>query len=254
MATTKGVITLNSVTQNSANLSATAATGGTAPYTYQWYRSLVSGFSPGMGSLIAGATELTLNDTGLVPGTQYYYKLIATDDSATPVSATYDQVAALTSAPTQNPNQFSMNETLGSVDQFYAYNTKSAMVDISQSDALYAGQAVKIVDSAGGVPKVVACTADTDEVFGFINYNIKNIAFYAGDAVEISQNGNVIYLYSTEAIARGVQVVLDITTRGGVQAAAGKTGKRIVGYAYDKAANAGVLIRVSLNVPSFTVV
>lgn len=56
-----------------------AATGGTGPYTYQWYRSTSNGFTPGAGNAISGATSLTLTDSGLTAGTTYYYKVRATD-------------------------------------------------------------------------------------------------------------------------------------------------------------------------------
>lgn len=76
------------------DLSATAATGGTAPYTYQWYRSDTAVFTPGAGTLIPGATDLTYNDTGLSYYTTYYYKVVATD--STQVSTTSAEVSART--------------------------------------------------------------------------------------------------------------------------------------------------------------
>ncbi len=137
------------------------------------------------------------------------------------------------------------------IDLRFDYNTVSAQIDSSQATPLYAGAAVKIVDSADGVPKVVGCSADSDEVFGFINYDVKSVTFPAGAPCELSQAGNVMYLYATGAIARGVQVSLDLTTKGGVRLAAGNTGDDIVGFAFDKATAAGQLIRVRLGVPSF---
>jgi len=61
----------------------TAATGGVSPYTYQWYRSTTSGFTPGGGNILSGKTSLVLNDTGLTPGTTYSYVLRATDNAST---------------------------------------------------------------------------------------------------------------------------------------------------------------------------
>jgi hypothetical protein len=60
-----------------------------------------------------------------------------------------------------------------------------------------------------------------------------------------------MYLYATTAIARGAQVQLDISTVGGVAAKVGSSGADIVGFAFDKAAAVGALIRVRLGVPSF---
>lgn len=246
-----GALSQTSVTDSVAVLASAVATGGTTPYTYQWYRSVTTAFAPSGGNAVAGATSLTLTDSGLTPGTAYFYKVIATDSAATPATATATQLAVSTLQPTVSQNTFTEGPFLGMIDQRFDYNTTPVQIDVSQSGSLYAGQAVKIVDNAGGVPKVIGCTANTDEVLGFINFDIKTTVYVAGDKAEISQNGNVVYLYATAAIARGVQVSLDITTKGGVRAAAGNTGDDIVGYAFDKSSAAGTLIRVKVSVPSF---
>lgn len=249
MATTAGALTQVSVASTSARLSSAAATAGTAPYTYQWYRSTTTGFTPGGGNIIAGATALTLNDTGLIPNTQYYYKVVATDAGS--VTGESAQLAVATSAPVLSPNSFSQSPIVGMIDMRFPYNSVSVQIDVSQATGLYAGAAVKMVDSADGVPKVIGCAADSDEVLGFINYDIKTIVFVGGSLAEISMAGNVMYLYATGAIARGAQVSLDLTTNGGVRSAAGNTGDDIVGWAYDKASAAGALIRVFIKTPSF---
>lgn len=254
MAITAGTLSQLAVTDTTASLLATAVTGATGPTTYQWYKSTTTGFSPDGGSIIAGATALALTDTGLVPNTQYYYKVIATDTGHSNDQVTYTQLAVATTTPQLNPNQFSESNLLGKVDLAYNYNTIAVQVDGSQATPLFFGYAVKIVDSKGGLPKVVGCTANTDSVLGFVNFNIKNTAFVANDVCEISMAGNVIALYATGAIPRGVQVVLDLTTKGGVQAALGNTSDTIVGWSVDKADARGQLIRVHVLTPSFKVV
>lgn len=253
MSITAGVLSQVSVTSTTASLLATAATGGTGPYTYQWYRSTTTGFSPGGGNIISGATSLALTDTGLIPNTQYYYKVIATDTGHSNDVVTYTQLAVATSAPVLSPNQFQQTPYLGTLDQAFDYDTTAVQIDVSQATALYAGSAVKMVDSAGGVPKVVGCSANSDVVLGFINYDIKSQSFLAGANAEISMSGNVMYLYATGAIARGAQVTLDLTTNGGVAQLVGSSGAQIVGWAMDKAAAAGTLIRVFIKTPSFSV-
>lgn len=251
MTLTAGVITEVSVGSTTASLSATAATGGTGPYTYQWYRSTTTGFTPGGGNIIAGADELTLDDTGLTPGTLYYYKVVATDTGNSNDTVEYTQEPVTTLPPAQSPNAFAQSPQLGMIDMRFPYNTVAVQIDASQSTALYPGAAVKMVDSAGGVPKVVGCSANSDEVLGFINYNIKNVTFEAGDAAEISMGGNVMFLYAVGAIARGAQVQLDLSTNGGVKTKTGSSGADIVGWALDKASAAGDLIRVFITTPSF---
>lgn len=250
MAVTAGALSKVLVNATTANLLSAAATAGTGPYTYQWYMSTTTGFTPGAGNIVTGQTALAGSMTGLLPATTYYFKVVATDTGAGNATSTSAQLTVIT-APAQNINQFAPSSLLGMVDQKFNYNTLAVQIDASETGTLVAGQAVKIYDSAGGIPKVVACSANSDEVLGFINYSIKDQSFVAGSKCEISQAGNVLYLISTTAIARGAQVTLDNVYVGGV--ASKNTGDKIVGYALDKAAAAGTLVRIKLQTPSFTV-
>lgn len=251
MATTAGALSLVSVSSNSAVLSSAVATGGTGPYTYQWYQSTVSGFTPGGGNIIAGATSLSLTASGLIPSTQYYYKVVATDSGA--VAGTSSQLAVATTQAVQSINAFAQSPQVGMIDLRFNFNTVAVEIDASQVGSVLPGQAVKIVDSVDGIPKVVACAANSDVCMGFLNYDIKSQSFVAGSRAELSQGGNVIYLYATGAIARGAQVTMDVSTAGGVGQLVGSSGASIVGWAFDKAPAAGALIRVRLSSPSFSV-
>jgi hypothetical protein len=246
-----GPITQNSVTDTKASLTSAAASGGTSPYTYQWYRSTTSGFTPGGGNILSGETALTLSDSGLIPNTQYYYKMRVTDTGNSNATADSAQLAVATAPQTLSPNQFAQTSLVGMIDMRFPYDTISVQIASTQATALYAGAAVKMVDSADGVPKVIGCSADTDEVLGFINFDIKTVQFVAGSLAEISMSGNVIYLFATAAIARGAQVALDVTTMGGVKPLVGSGAANIVGWAVDKASAAGALIRVFVKTPSF---
>lgn len=250
MATTAGALSLISVASTTASVSSAVATGGaTLPYTYQWYKSTTTGFTPGGGNIINGATALLLNDSGLTPGTQYFYKMVSTDSSSPTVSATSTSLNVASSQPVLDPNQFQLQTFLGVADMRENTDTVSVEIDVSQSGSLYAGMAVKMVDSADGVPKVIGCAANADNVFGFLNYDIKSKVYVAGSKAECSISGNFIYLYATGAIARMARVSLDLSTNGGV--ASITTGANVVGYAYDKASAAGQLIRVKLITPSY---
>lgn len=144
-------------------------------------------------------------------------------------------------------NQFNQSPVQGQMDLRFNSETISCEVDVSSAGSLPAGQAVKMVDSAGGVPKVVECSADSDDVFGFINYNIKNRLFNVGDAVEVSAfRGNVMYMTASAAIARNAKVMIvvasdKVATRSG--------GGVCVGRALDKASADGDLIRVIIDLP-----
>lgn len=251
MSLTAGTLSKVLISQNTVNLLSTAASGGTGPYTQQWYMSTTTGFTPGVGNLVASATALAQAFSGMLPGTTYYFKVVYTDTGAGNATITSAQLQVDTLAAQPKPNQFAPAPYLGQLDQGLNYNSKAAQIDASSAGGLIAGQAVKIVDSAGGIPKVVECAANSDEVWGFINYEPKNRTWKAGDKVEISQKGNVMYLYSTGPIARGVQVQLDLTVVGGVAAKVGSSGADILGFAYDKATVGGQLFRVELQVPSY---
>lgn len=251
MTLTAGILSQVSVTQSTANLVTTAASGGTGPYTEQWYRSTTNGFSPGGGNIISGATALTLADTGLVPNTTYYYKVVFTDTGNSNVTITSAQLTVVSSAPTLSQNQFAQTSYIGVVDLRFAYNTQPVQIDATQSGSLYPGSPIKFVDSAGGVPKVIGCTASADNCYGFLNYNMKNTVYTAGDAAEMSGAGNCIFLYATAAIARGARVEMDVPGNG-VRTLTGSSGADIVGWAYDKASLPGDLIRVFLTCPTFT--
>lgn len=250
---TAGTLSQVAVFSNSVQVQSTAATGGTGPYTEAWYISTTSGFTPGVGTLVSGLSGLgPVTISGLIPLTQYYVKVVYTDTGNSNVTVTSTQLAIATTVGLLSQNQFAQTPFLGMLDLRFDYDTVSAQIDVSQSTPLYAGAPVKIVDSADGAPKVIGCTANSDEVWGYINFDIKTTQYVAGSLCEVSQDGNVMYLYSTGAIARGAQVTLDITTMGGVAQATGSSGANIVGWAYDKAAAAGSLIRIKLTTPSFT--
>lgn len=243
-----GTVTVNSVTAQTANLTATAATGGTGPYTYQWYRSTTANFTPGAGNLITGATALTLADTGLVPNTIYHYKIRATDTGNANATADSADTVVTTAQNVPSMNALVQSTIAGQVDLRFSSNVLSVVIDATQTTPVYPGQAMKIVGTnAGGVLKVVACTSSTDDVAGFLNYDVKANAFNAGDAAEMSIAGNCMYLYATTAINSGAKVELDPTlATAAVAAAVGSSGNSIVGWAYDQATAPGAMLRVML--------
>lgn len=146
---------------------------------------------------------------------------------------------------TLNQNQFNQSPVQGQRDLIFNANSISAQIDTTSAGSLVPGQAVKMVDSAGGVPKVVECALDSDEVFGFINYNIKDLSgdINAGDIVTISlvNGGACMYMTASAAIARNAVVGIVVASKK-VKTSAG--GSRDVGRALDKAAADGDLIRV----------
>lgn len=249
MSLTAGTISLVSKSESQIKLAVTAASGGTGPYTNQWYRDTTSGFSPGGGNILTGKTALTLTDV-VIPNTTYYYKVVQTDTGHSNDQVTATQLSVTSDLATQSQNQFAQAPFLGMVDlKVGPTNVVAAEIDTSESGTLYAGQAVKIVDSANGIPKVIACTEIDDVVFGWITYDIKDKKYVAGSVCEIAQDGTCIFLYAAGAIARGVQVGINPDVPGSVVAISG--GSKIAGFSFDKAAAYGDLIRVVVNAPGY---
>jgi hypothetical protein len=143
----------------------------------------------------------------------------------------------------QSPNQFSQTVEKGVMDLRLNPSIIPCVVKSDESVALVPGQAVKLVDVAGGAPVVTLASADTDDIFGFVAYNIRNSSFAAGAAVEICAiQGGVMYLEASAAIARGAEVMYVVT--GQKIATASGVSKTIIGKALDKASGDGSLIRV----------
>lgn len=138
----------------------------------------------------------------------------------------------------QNPNQFQQSVTKGQVDARFS---PTVLPCEASEDGLKPGMALTIVDSAGGVPKVAAAVADTDLIFGFVSYNIKNAVFNTGDPLEVAMEGTILYLEAGAAIARGAKVMPVVTGEKVITAIATKP---ICGVAIDKATEDTQLIRV----------
>jgi hypothetical protein len=239
-----GALSKTLVGQSTAVLASAVATGGTGPYTYQWYRSQTTGFTPGAGNILSGQTALTLNDSGLLANNTYFYVVVATDTGNSNVTAQSGQLTVLTE-PALSPNQFAQQSVVGLVDMKVGpTNLIAAQVDVSVSTQIYPGQAVKIVaNNSGGIPKVAPCSVKSDHCIGFAAFNIKDIQYVAGQNLEVAMWGTVVWLFATGAITQFAEVCIDPTYVGGVQAT-GATAT-FIGWAFDGAAAAG-MIRVML--------
>ncbi len=245
-----GALSKTQIGNSTAYLTSAAAAGGIGPYTYQWYRSTATGFTPGAGNILTGQTALTLLDSGLVAGTTYYYVVVATDTGNSNVTANSTQLTVALEA-SQTPNQFAQTQLVGLVDMRVGpTNVIAAQVDASVGTAaapfnvILPGQAVKLVtNTTGGIPKVAPIQSKSDSVWGFAIFNVKDLSYSAGQNLEVAQWGTTLWCYATGAITQGAEVCVDPTFIGGVQAT-GNTAT-FVGQAIDGCSAAG-LIRVQL--------
>lgn len=146
-----------------------------------------------------------------------------------------------------NQNQFAITPIQGMMDlEGFGSNVISCQVDHAQSTSLVPGQPVKLATTAGGIPKVVALSANSDQPFGFVAYNVKDASYAADDRVEIALFGSVMYMTSGGAIVRGASVETVYTTNkvittGGVNP--------VSGFAFDTATATDQLIRVYIQSP-----
>lgn len=256
MALTAGSISKVSVADVSDSMLVSAAVSGTTPYTYQWFRSTVSGFTPGTATSVSSASSaLGLNDTGLTPGTVYYYKVVVVDSNATPATVSTAQLSVTTLAPIVSQNQFQEAPYLGMLDLRFNGNTIAVQFDPAGTGTLVPGQAVIWSTVAGGAPKVNPSTATSDNVAGFVNYDIKSVVYAPGDRLEISIRQNVMFLYAATAINRGNEVTslpagVAGGCNGGVIPAVGSGGLPKVGFSLDTAV-IGALCRIMLTTPAY---
>jgi len=146
-----------------------------------------------------------------------------------------------------NINQFAQTPVQGEIDMtVQGVQIVSGLVSSSESVALIPGQAVKVLDTASGVPTVTAVTSNTDVVFGFVTRNFKDANYPADSRLEIALNGTFMFMTANGAISRLGAVELDYAANK-VGPAAGIN--PTVGYAYDKAAANNDLIRVFIETP-----
>lgn len=147
-----------------------------------------------------------------------------------------------------NINQFAQTTVIGQLDLEFHGSVISGQVSSSQSSALVAGQPVKVENSVGGVPKLLALAAQTDPVHGFVVRNLKDQNFPTLARCEMAMKNSVMFMAASAAIARLGAVEVDYTTVGNVNPAAGIN--PVIGFAMDEAVNVGDLIRVYIDVPS----
>jgi hypothetical protein len=147
-----------------------------------------------------------------------------------------------------NINQFAQTTVLGQLDLEFHGSVISGAVASGQATPLIAGQPVKVENSVGGAPKVLALAAATDPVHAFVVRNLKDQNFPALARLELAMDNSVMYMVASAAIARFGNVEIDFATPGNVNPSGGVN--PVVGFALDEAVNVGDLIRVYIRVPS----
>ncbi len=144
-----------SATPTQVNLTVTAATGGTTPLAYQWYRGTTTTFVPGPATILSSATATGFTTTTVTDtppdGAVYYYACVATDASAR--TATSNTVSGQVSAAS------SSNASSGVSAAALALAMRAEFaVEIQQVHTIFA-QANLIPQSPAAVNSPVSLTA-----------------------------------------------------------------------------------------------
>lgn len=141
---------------------------------------------------------------------------------------------------TQVSNQFELTAEKGQLTLDQNWSTVNVQVSTNEAATLVPAQAIKIEDAAGSQIPVIKAAAITDEIFGFITYNVRTSEYVALDQVKVAKTGDVMLMEASAAIARGADLEIVIAGNKVATQATGTT----VGVALDKAAADGDLIRV----------
>ena len=148
---------------------------------------------------------------------------------------------------TQNSNQREQNSEQGQLDLAINPAVMSAFIALTETETLVPGTPVKLADIAGGVPRLLVATADTDAIFGYLVRNFKDQSWVAGEHCEVAFAGSVMYMTAGAAIARGANVEYDVSAVKVITAAGVNP---VTGIALDKATADGDLVRVLILVPT----
>jgi hypothetical protein len=149
-------------------------------------------------------------------------------------------------------NQFQLAREKGTISpSSAAENVYYCRVDASEAGTLVAGSAVKIKDVVGKQIIVEAVAAISDDIFGFVVYNVKKSDYVANDVLNVATDNTVIMMEAGAAIAGGVYLQYTIT--GAKVITAATVGARIIGKALNKAAADGDLIPVLTKTPTLHV-
>jgi len=156
-----------------------------------------------------------------------------------------------------NLNQFKLEHEIGDVDLtfFGGENILSVLIDPTETatDEYTPGMGVTLVDLGAsdqvGIPIVHKRTTNVQAIFGVVKRSTKWSKAYPGQTIEIALAGCPVWFYSTSALNRGVQVSLDSSNPGYVQAVGTKAK---LGITLDKIAATG-LGRVLIQADGITV-
>lgn len=212
----QGVATITSSSPTSVSFSATDATGGTAPYSYQWQRSI----DAVSWSDLAGKTSLTGTDSTVVAGTEYFYRLTYTDSAAGTAHSLAVPVAPWGAPIVLGIIGDSKSTGTGGTDIYPQVASLWSKVRVSRTVTVGSNQAVS---GSNSTDWALSGSHDGDAVTAFAANSVTHVVIDLG-----TNDGNLAtYLSNMAAIVagwvgRGYKVILDApsyTLQGDAQVA-----------------------------------
>jgi len=161
-----GTVTQTSLSSSSVTLTSAVASGGTGPYTYQWYKSTTPGFTPGSGNAISGATSLTLTDSPSSNAVTFYI-LSATDSTSPTPSVAYSAQIPVVLLASPYPTislGFAGDSITGFLGTSGTYFDSPAQVTLKSLQRMTGG--IRTVNMNSAVVQSVAGTKSADWVSG----------------------------------------------------------------------------------------
>lgn len=142
---------------------------------------------------------------------------------------------------TQLSNQFAISNEKGSLTLLQNNNVFDGLVSASEAGTLAPGAGLVITDVAGKKTRFELATAATDEIFGFVPFDIRVSSYVANDAVKAASNDCVMIMEASAAFASGAKLQFDPAT---LKVATQTGSNTIIGIALEKSAADGDLIPV----------
>lgn len=124
----------------------------------------------------------------------------------------------------------------------------SGIIDASVEGEVAPATPLKIVASSSKLPHFAPAASDSDNIVGFLEWNVARGKYAAGIPCQVSPDTNVMYMEASGAINAGVNVAMDSYSNITVKAAG--AGSKVIGYALEAASAAGQLIRVKIRFAS----
>lgn len=122
----------------------------------------------------------------------------------------------------------------------------SGVIDASVSGSVAPAAPMVIVSNSAKLPHFAPATSDSDNIIGFLEWNVIRNGYVAGTPCQVSPDTNVMYMEAASAINAGAKVAIADFSAVTVKAAA--AGAASIGYALESATAAGQLIRVKIKI------